>query len=63
MFLAIHSSSVFLTSTYHSQFEVPGSALLDNLERDTTLLLPVAAPIKAGAPVSLGAVHPPTLVL
>mmetsp|Transcript_59234 Transcript_59234/g.163557 ORF Transcript_59234/g.163557 Transcript_59234/m.163557 type:complete len:229 (-) Transcript_59234:323-1009(-) len=32
------------------EFEVPGSALLDNLEPDKTLLMPVAAPIKAGRP-------------
>jgi hypothetical protein len=31
-------------------YDVPGTAMLDALERDTDLLVPVAAPIKGGAP-------------
>ena len=57
----LHDTDKF--TTYSNQydaageFEVPGSALSGNLEPDKTLLMPIAAPIKAGRPVSEMLLH------
>ena len=57
----LHDTDKF--TTYSNQydaageFEVPGSALSGNLEPDKTLLIPIAAPIKAGRPVSEMLLH------